>query len=83
MCVARSLSPQRITYTERIRGWYAPGDANARRRRKKKRGTRKRSVPSVYKECETCIYCNVGKEEQPCCYCVEGMNYEKGCEENG
>ena len=35
----------------------------------------------MYRECETCLYYNNGKDEQPCCSCVEGMNYEKGSEE--
>lgn len=37
----------------------------------------------MYKECETCAYYDMGKEEQPCCYCVESVNYEKGSIENG
>ncbi len=28
--------------------------------------------------CATCAYCDSGKDDMPCCYCVDGENYEEG-----
>ncbi len=33
-----------------------------------------------YIECETCIYYDTDKDDQPCCSCVEGENYEESGE---
>ncbi len=27
--------------------------------------------------CETCLYYDSGKEDQPCCFCVDHENYEE------
>lgn len=32
------------------------------------------------KKCETCVYADSGKDDMPCCCCVDGENYEE-CEE--
>ena len=31
-----------------------------------------------YISCETCAYCDTDIDDQPCCSCVEGENWEKG-----
>ncbi len=27
--------------------------------------------------CETCLYYDTDKDDQPCCYCFEGENWER------
>lgn len=34
------------------------------------------------KDCETCVYYDMGKDEQPCCGCIDGVNYKEGSNEN-
>lgn len=31
----------------------------------------------MYGECETCAYYDTNKDDQPCCGCVDGVNYER------
>ena len=61
--------------------WGCQRKVEKEQEERKKLRARKRKVRTMYKECETCAYCDVGKDDQPCCYCVDGMNYERS-EEN-
>ena len=47
---------------------------------RKKLRIRKRKARTMYKECESCVYCDTDKDDQPCCYCVDAMHYERGGE---
>lgn len=31
----------------------------------------------MYKECESCAYYDTYRNDQPCCSCVDGVNYER------
>lgn len=31
----------------------------------------------MYKECESCTYYDTDRNDQPCCGCVESVNYER------
>lgn len=35
----------------------------------------------MYKECNTRAYYDMARDEQPCCGCVDGENYEEGSKE--
>ena len=40
-------------------------------------------INSIDECCETCVYYNTDKDDQPCCSCVDGKNWERDVKENG
>ena len=58
--------------------WGCQRKIEKKREAKREAQKRKRKASTMYKECETCVYYDIGKDDQPCCNCVEASNYEKG-----
>lgn len=34
----------------------------------------------VERSCESCVYYDTDRNEQPCCYCIDGENFEESGE---